>query len=54
MLGWKNGTLTTEQAVGQILQLLQQMEERMKALERPVVHPKPPAKLRKRKIAQPA
>jgi len=54
LMGWKNGTLTTEQAVGQILQLIQQMDERMKELERLTALPKAPVKLRKRKSAHPA
>ncbi len=34
MLAWKTEKLTTEQAVGQILQLLQDMEKRVATLER--------------------
>ena len=30
---WKNGKLTTEQAVGQILLLIQEMKERMADIE---------------------
>lgn len=31
---WRQGTLTTEQAIGQILLLLQIVEERLRELER--------------------
>ncbi|MBI4772310.1 MAG: hypothetical protein HY784_18275 [Chloroflexi bacterium] len=31
---WRTGSLTTEQAVGQILQLLQALEKRVRELER--------------------
>jgi hypothetical protein len=30
---WKQGTLTTEQAVGQILQLLKELDDRLTELE---------------------
>jgi hypothetical protein len=53
---WKIGTLTTEQAVGQILQLLQELEKRMGDLERRAVHsthpvstPSSPSKPRRRR-----
>lgn len=35
---WKQGTLTTEQAVGQMLLLLKQLEERVRELET-LAHP---------------
>ena len=31
---WERGDLTTEQAIGQILLLLQELEERIKSIER--------------------
>ena len=34
ILAWKSGAITTEQAVGQILQLLKGLEERLVELER--------------------
>ncbi|MBI3243976.1 MAG: hypothetical protein HYZ49_16970 [Chloroflexi bacterium] len=34
LLAWKSGAITTEQAVGQILQLLKGLEERLVELER--------------------
>lgn len=34
LLAWKSGSITTEQAVGQILQLLKGLEERLVELER--------------------
>jgi len=33
MSAWKTGKLTSEQAVGQILQLLQELERRVQAVE---------------------
>jgi ribosomal protein L16/L10AE len=36
LLAWKQGSLTSEQAVGQILQLIQQLEKRVAELERRV------------------
>ena len=33
LLAWKTETLTTEQAVGQILQLIQDLQRRVAALE---------------------
>jgi hypothetical protein len=33
LAAWKQGALTTEQAVGQILQLLKQLDERLAELE---------------------
>lgn len=36
ILAWKSGSITTEQAVGQILQLLKGLEERLVELERSV------------------
>ncbi len=35
---WKQGTLTTEQAVGQMLLLMKQLEERVRELET-LAHP---------------
>ena len=49
LIAWKQGALSTEQAVGQILQLLQQMEERLRELERLVNPPRPVVKPRRRK-----
>lgn len=40
---WKVGKLTTEQAVGQILQLLLELDGRLAELERRVNPPRPPA-----------
>ncbi len=34
LLAWKTEKLTTEQAIGQMLQLLQELERRVTALER--------------------
>ena len=34
LLAWKQGALTSEQAVGQILQLIQELEKRVAELER--------------------
>lgn len=34
LLAWKTEKLTTEQAVGQILQLLQELERRVNAIEK--------------------
>ena len=39
---WKIGKLTTEQAVGQILQLLLEFDARLAELERQVNPPRPP------------
>ena len=54
LAAWKIGTLTTEQAVGQILQLLQELEGRVGELERrnqPVHHP-PATPHRRRRTRQ--
>jgi len=54
LAAWKIGTLTTEQAVGQILQLLQELEGRVSELERrnqPAPHP-PPTPHRRRRTRQ--
>lgn len=54
LAAWKIGTLTTEQAVGQILQLLQELEGRVSELERrgqPVHHP-PSTPHRRRRTRQ--
>jgi hypothetical protein len=39
---WKVGKLTTEQAVGQILQLLDEIEKRLAKLEQAAAPPRPP------------
>ncbi len=44
LTSWKHGSLTTEQAIGQILQLLKQMDERLRELEQRVSPPRPAAK----------
>ena len=44
ILAWKSGTLTTEQAVGQILLLLQELEKRIGELERLTAPPRPTPK----------
>ena len=49
MAAWMHGSLTTEQAVGQMLQLLKQIDERLKELERLTNPPKPVVKTRRRK-----
>ena len=41
LLAWKGGAITTEQAVGQILQLLKGFEERLVELEK-LAKPAPP------------
>lgn len=43
-LAWKQGTLTSDQAVGQILQLNQELEKRMAELERRVYPSRLPLK----------
>jgi hypothetical protein len=53
---WKIGSLTTEQAVGQILQLLEELEGRVSELERrphaPALAPAPaPVRRRRRRRA---
>ncbi len=50
LTAWKTGKLTTEQAVGQILQLLQLLERRIAELERKFGPPAAPPKSRRRKI----
>ena len=49
MGAWKLGNLTTEQAIGQILQIIQQLEARIIELERLTTPPKPtnPKELKK-------
>jgi hypothetical protein len=52
LLAWKTGKLTTEQAVGQILQLLQELERRVTKLEQLISPPPstlPSTKIRRRK-----
>ncbi len=41
MGAWRLGTLTTEQAIGQILQIIQQLEARIVELERITAPPRP-------------
>jgi hypothetical protein len=55
---WKIGSLTTEQAVGQILQLLEELDSRVGVLERnpPTLAPLPPPtsiRRRRRRRASP-
>ena len=38
---WKSGTLTTEQAIGQVLLLLEEVEKRIVELERWTTPPRP-------------
>ena len=52
MLAWRQGALTTEQAVGQILQLMQQLEERVRELERVNAAPRLEVKVAKRRKRQ--
>lgn len=49
MLAWRQGALTPEQAVGQILQLMQQLEERVRELERVNAAPRLEVKVAKRR-----
>ena len=49
MTAWMHGSLTTEQAVGQMLQLLKQIDERLRELERLAEPPKPVVKTKRRK-----
>ena len=49
LAAWKQGTLTTEQAVGQILQLIKQMDERLIEIERLTKPPRPLVKPTRRK-----
>ena len=44
LLAWRGGTITTEQAVGQILLLLQEMDKRLNELEKLTAPPKTPPK----------
>lgn len=44
LLAWRGGTITTEQAVGQILLLLQEMDKRLNELEKLTVPLKTPTK----------
>lgn len=53
ILAWKKGTLTTEQAIGQILLLLQEFDRRLSRLEEQNGHgsasrvePRPPRPVR--------
>jgi hypothetical protein len=49
LTAWKAGKLTTEQAVGQILQLLQELEERLGKMETVINPPRPPTRHRRRR-----
>ena len=49
LTAWKTGILTTEQAVGQILQLLQELERRLAELERVSRPPRPTTKIQPRR-----
>ena len=49
LTAWKTGDLTSEQAVGQILQLLQELEQRVAALERLSRSPRPPTVMHRRR-----
>jgi hypothetical protein len=51
LAAWKTGKLTTEQAVGQILQLLQELEERLAKVETVIAPPRPPTPHRRRRHA---
>lgn len=51
LIAWKTGKLTTEQAVGQMLQLLQEIEQRVAKLEQVANPPRPPAPPRRRRHA---
>ena len=47
---WQTGNLTTEQAIGQILLLLQELERRVAELEKSINPPPVAPKGRKRKM----
>ncbi len=49
---WKTGKLTTEQAVGQILLLLQDLEVRVQELERPSGPPRSSSRSQSKKDRQ--
>ena len=49
LTAWKTGKLTTEQAVGQMLQLLQEIEQRLAKLEQLANPPRPPVPHRRRR-----
>lgn len=51
LTAWKIGKLTTEQAVGQMLQLLQEIDQRLAKLEQLANPPRPPTTHRRRKPA---
>lgn len=53
LIAWKTGKLTTEQAVGQILQLLQELEERLAKVETVINPPRPPTRHRRRRHTEP-
>ena len=50
LIAWKTGKLTTEQAVGQMLQLLQEIEQRVTKLEQVANPPRPPVTRRRRRV----
>ena len=52
LTAWKTGKLTTEQAVGQILQLLQELEERLVKVETVINPPRPLTRHRRRRRAE--
>ena len=49
LTAWKAGKLTTEQAVGQILQLLEELEQRVTKVEMVINPPRPPTRHRRRR-----
>jgi hypothetical protein len=52
LTAWKTGKLTTEQAVGQILQLLEELEQRVTKVETVINPPRPPTPHRRRRHAE--
>ncbi len=52
LAAWKTGKLTTEQAVGQILLLLEELERRVTKVEETINPPRPPTPRRRRKHAE--
>lgn len=53
LIAWKMGKLTTEQAVGQILQLLEELEQRVTKVETVINPPRPPTRHRRRRHTEP-
>ena len=53
LTAWKAGKLTTEQAVGQILQLLEELEQRVTKVETVINPPRPPTRHRRRRHTEP-